>query len=193
MAIVLDINLLCEKILDLNITESLLRENGVRIKSIISMDNWRWENEQKVENLNDIKTVVDYNKIVVVQMEVTMVKDVGIYIEKIDNNYLYTLWINTEGYPMLDYDTISLENKRYYEKIYRSILGVEEKYETSLGIIGIGLETDFYYSKNVVEIIKKSRNMLAWIVKGTMGVDDVLKGYEKTVINKLNRIIFEKV
>ena len=39
MAIVLDINLLCEKILDLNITESLLRENGVRIKSINSMDN----------------------------------------------------------------------------------------------------------------------------------------------------------
>lgn len=48
MAGVVDINILCCKRLDNEILETLLNQYGVHVKSIMSMKNWMWEDEQDI-------------------------------------------------------------------------------------------------------------------------------------------------
>lgn len=160
MAIVLDINFLCNRMLDIDIIVELLNDYGVSIKSINSIDNWMWDNEQKVECLNQVEGVLNDYRIVIIELKKVLIKDLGVYIEKIENLYLYTLWINTEGYQMLDCDKVTLENSKFYEEIFQTILKVNKRVENIFEVIGIGLETDFYYSENVMDTIQNSKNIV---------------------------------
>ena len=49
MAVVLDINILSNKMLDLNKSASFLARYDISIESINSIDNWMWDNEKKIE------------------------------------------------------------------------------------------------------------------------------------------------
>lgn len=102
----------------------------------------------------------------------------GIYIEKIDNCYLYTVWINTEGYPMLDCDKITLDNHEFYNNLVKLILEVNEVIDIPFEVIGIGLETDIYYNKNIMDSIRNSKNIMLWIVKKHIELNNELKLYK---------------
>lgn len=164
MAIVLDINILCNKMLDLNIITTLLTKHRVSIESMNSIDNWMWDNEKKIEDSKQIADVLDMHHIVIIKLKQPSIKDIGVYIEKIEKQFLYTLWINTEGYPMLDCEKITLDNCEFYKEIIKSILALNGLIENSFEVVGIGLETDICYEKNVMDIIRKSRNVMIWMV-----------------------------
>lgn len=118
MASVVDINILCYKILDKEILETLLNQYGVHVKSIMSMKNWMWEDEQDIGGLNQIQEEMDRDRIVVIQLEKQWVKDLGLCIEKCNDEYLYNVWINTEGCEILDYDFITMKNRFFFMKKY---------------------------------------------------------------------------
>lgn len=165
MAVVLDINILCNKMLDLTKSASLLAKHNVCLDSMNSIDNWMWENEKEIEDTKQIVNIVDMQQIVIIKLKQPSIKDIGIYIEKIENQFLYTLWINTEGYKMLDCEKITMDNSEFYKKIVLSILEMNKLIEDSFEVVGIGLETDFYYEKDVMDIIQKSKNMMIWLLK----------------------------
>lgn len=164
MAVVLDINILCNKMLDLTKSELLLAKHNVSIESINSIDNWMWENEKEIEDSKQITNILDMQQITIIKLKKPSIKDIGIYIEKIENQFLYTLWINTEGYTMLDCEKITKDNSEFYKKIVLSILELNRLIEDSFEVVGIGLETDFYYEKDVMDIIRKSKNMMIWML-----------------------------
>lgn len=193
MAIVLDINFLCNRMLDIDIIVELLNDYGVSIKSINSIDNWMWDNEQKVECLNQVEGVLNDYRIVIIELKKVLIKDLGVYIEKIENLYLYTLWINTEGYQMLDCDKVTLENSKFYEEIFQTILKVNKRVENIFEVIGIGLETDFYYSENVMDTIQNSKNIVVWILNNHSGANNMIEGYKEKKIEGLQMKILEKV
>lgn len=177
MAIVLDINFLCNNMLDISIIENLLIEYQVKVDTINCLDNWMWDNEKEVESLNGIEKMLMNNQIVVIKLKRPLIKDLGMYIEKIENIYQYTLWINTEGYPELDCDMINEKNRRIYEKILQAILCMKEKDLNIFEIIGIGLETDIHYNKNIIDIIKNSENILVWIINRHVELSNDVDGY----------------
>lgn len=177
MAIVLDINFLCNNMLDISIIENLLIEYQVKVDTINCLDNWMWDNEKEVESLNGIEKMLMNNQIVVIKLKRPLIKDLGMYIEKIENIYQYTLWINTEGYPELDCDMINEKNRRIYEKILQAILCMKEKDLNIFEIIGIGLETDIHYSKKIIDIIKNSENILVWIINRHVELSNDVDGY----------------
>lgn len=41
---------------------------------------------------------------------------------------------------------------------------VNKLIENSFEVVGIGLETDFYYETDVIDIIRKSKNMMIWML-----------------------------
>ncbi len=190
MAIVLDINILCKKMLSLNLIEELIGTYEVTINSISSIDTWEWENEQQIEFLQ-IKDAITRGKIIIIKLKSHEFKDLGVYIEKMNDIYLYTLWINTEGYPELDCDKISAENRTYYEIIYQEILKVNRKYQNLFEIVGIGLETNFCCDENIINIICRSKNVMVWIVNNDINLEDVLINYKK-IEKGLGIIIYEK-
>ena len=63
----------------------------------------------------------------------------------------------------MDCDTINKKNEIYYKKIEQSIFYLQKIETNLLKIAGIGIESDFYYSKNILDIVQKSYNMLLWI------------------------------
>ena len=165
MAIVLDINILCNKMLDLNMITTLLTKHRVSIESMNSIDNWMWDNEKKIEDSKQIATILDMQHIVTFKLKQPSIKDIGVYIEKIENQFLYTLWINTEGYPMLDCEKITMDNCKFYKEIIQAILALNGLIEDFFEVVGIGLETDICYERNVMDIIRKSKNVMIWMLK----------------------------
>ena len=192
MAIVLDINILCNKRLDENIVSEILNDNEVTIETINCIDNWMWDNEQKIELFSQVEDVLNNNKIIILKLKKTFIKDMGVYIEKIDNFYLYNIWINTDGYPMLDCNAVTSENSYFYEAIYQTVSHISEKNKKLFRIIGIGLETDFHYNENLADIINNSRNMVSWILDSDMNNDTAWNGYSVRKAEGLGMIILEK-
>lgn len=182
MAVVLDINILCNKMLDLNKGTSLLAKHNISIESINSIDNWMWENEKEIEDSKQIANILDLQHIITIKLKQPSIKDLGVYIEKIENQFLYTLWINTEGYTMLDCEKITMDNSEFYQKMILSILEMNRLNEDSLEVVGIGLETDFCYEKDVMDIIRKSKNMMIWILNKHDAFDIHLDKFKGDII-----------
>lgn len=81
-----------------------VKEGGIKkagIKKLWSIDDWEWRNQQELRTFSDIERRLDEGKIIVVNFETDQWKDMGMYIEK-EKEYIYSLWINTEGVPELD-------------------------------------------------------------------------------------------
>lgn len=182
MAIVLDINMLCNKMPDLNEITMLLSQYRVSIESMNSIDNWMWDNEKKIEDPKQITTILDMQQIVTINLKQPSIKDIGIYIEKIDSQFLYTLWINTEGYPKLDCEKITRDNCEFYKKIIWTILELNGVIEDFFEVAGIGLETDFCYEKNIIDIIRKSKNMMIWMLNKCDESNTQIEGFKGDMI-----------
>ncbi len=82
MAIALDINLLCNKMLNSDIVSKLLNQYSVSIESMSSIDNWMWENEKKIDSFKQFETILDARHIVVIKLKRPLVKDMGIFLKK---------------------------------------------------------------------------------------------------------------
>lgn len=195
MAIVLDINLLSKNFIDFSKIKNWFDEYGITLDSLSSIDSWKWDNEHRINDLNNITEIIYQNKIVIVKLKSSLIKDLGMYIEKMKNNYIYNFWINIEGYPELDYDLINEENRVFYERICQVILQLESSEPKLIEIVGIGLETDFYYSENIKEIIQNSRNMIVWILNKNFKVDTLIgyKGYKMETIQECDKILLKKI
>ena len=57
--------------------------------------------------------------------------------------------------------------------------------EDSFEVVGIGLETDFYYGKDVKDIIQKSKNMMIWMLKKHDGLKPLLEAFKMDVVEDL--------
>ena len=174
MAVVLDINILSNKMLDLNKSVSFLARYNISIESINSIDNWMWDNEKKIEDTRQIATILDLKHIVAIKLKESSIKDIGVYIEKIDNQFLYTLWINTHGYTMLDCEKITMENSEFYKKVIQALLEYNRLIEDSFEVVGI-----------VMGIIQKSKNMMIWMLNKHHNLNIELEKYKGYMIEDM--------
>lgn len=194
MAIVLEFNLICKRFIDLKcvLQNYTIRELDITLGDVFCMDNWTWDNQQKLQDLSLTQNALEKEQIVTINLKCASLKDLGIYIEKFNGEYVYDLWINTQGYPKLDADRIDLVNEHYFHKFYQVFREVIREQDIGFRILGIGLETDFQYAKENSDVIKNSNNILAWIVNKDMRNSSVLSNYRLTEILGTEFAIFEK-
>lgn len=194
MAVVLEFNIICKTFIDLEtiILNSSVNAFNIEVESVCCIDNWIWENPQELQSLSLVNAMLEAAKIIVINLKCSILKDVGIYIEKNNEEYVYNLWINTEGYPVLDEDKISPDNEHYFQKIYRIFEELREEQGIDFRIIGIGFETCFQYERENSEVIKKSKNIIAWIFSKEMNSNIELADYIKKEEVGKAFIIFEK-
>lgn len=194
MAVALEFNLICEKFIDLErvLQNSAIRKLEITIEAMHTIDNWMWTNQQELQNLFLIRKSLEESKIAVIKLSSDFLKDAGIYIEKINEEYVYNLWINTEGYPDLDADELNSRNKHYFQKFYQIFEEMEGQQNIGFRILGIGLETNFQYEKENSDVIKKSKNIIAWIVNKDYVNDTDLIDYRENEDVGMNIAIFEK-
>ena len=185
MAIVLDVNILCNKILDIKLIATYLEKYSINIDAVYSIDNWMWENKKEIKDFKQISNLVDSQHIVVIELNKPSTKAVGLYIEKVENHFLYTLWINTEGYSVLDCEEVTMDNRESYRNIMQGILGLISLEKDSFVLAGIGLETDFCYENDIEDIILKSKNMLIWMINKYNGRMLQLSGFRGEMIEDI--------
>ena len=194
MAVVLEFNLICEDVIDLEqvLQNSELKKLEISIDKISSIDDWRWMNQQEIQNILLINQFLKKGKIIVINLKSSILKDLGIYVEKINGEYVYNLWINTEGYPELDADKINPSNEHYFQKFYQIFGEVIKKQNIMFRILGFGLETKFQYKKSNLDIIRKSDNIIAWIGNQDLRSEVALSNYKERKEVGIDFLIFEK-
>lgn len=79
---------------------------------------------------------------------------------------------------MLDCDKITWENYELYNNLLQLILEINEAFNNSFEIIGIGLETDIYYNENIIDTIQNSKNVMLWIINKHIELNNELKTYK---------------
>lgn len=92
---------------------------------------------------------------------------------------------------MLDCDAITSENRKYFENIFSIVLKIRENNKNTFEAAAIGLETDIHYSKDVLDMIQKSNNVLVWIFNQDVELNQKMDGYEMKRINGIK--IVEKI
>lgn len=192
MAAVFDINLLSNQILGEHIITGLFDEYKINIKTITQISSWMWENEQEIKSFDQTVELLNNNRILVLQLQHPLVKDLGMYIEKVDAFYHYTFWVNTQNYGMMDCDEITTENSRYYEEIYQIISKINQAAKDSCEVVGIGLETDFQYRENIIYTIQNARNITVWILNRNTEYERGISGYTKRNVEGLKMTVLEK-
>lgn len=199
MAIILELNLISVNFFDVvDIVQNINEYNlTFSADSISCMDNWMWENQKELKSNTDIETYLNKEKIIVIKLKSFKFDDMGIYIEKQNDEYYYNIWINTEGYPELDSDVINKNNTVFFKKLYNLLKKVLSEQNIQYKILAIGEESLFFYSENINDILIKSKNVISWIInrelENTFHIKEYLKNeYLEKEIQGLNALIFEK-
>lgn len=194
MAIVLEFNLICKAPLDLShmLYNSIICKGQVEIERLSCTDNWLWMNQQTIENIFSLNEKLEEDKIVIINLKAKAFKDLGIYAEKVNDEFVYELWINLEGYSALDEEEVNDKNESYYQKMYQVIEEVINEQKLEFRILGIGLETKFEYAKYNYDVIKRSENIIVWIVNKDSEEDIMPAGCNSKRPFNTDLLIYEK-
>lgn len=193
MAATFDMYFLCNKLLDTGLIEELLKDYEASIETVRGIDNWMWENERDIKSLDAVNEVLNHNGIIVIKLKNPIFIDVGIYIEKVDERYLYDFWINTQDHPLMDCDAVTVQNSHIFDKIHQLVIRMNEYEKNVIQLAGAGVESDFYNSKDIMCIIQNSYNMITWILSDDIATPELVSGYKKRKVDGLEMMVLEKV
>lgn len=82
----------------------------------------------------------------------------------------------------MDCEKLTVNNSEFYKKLIQAVLEMNRPIEDLFEVVGIGLETDFYYEKDIMDIIRKSTNMLIWILNMHDGLNIQLDRFKGNII-----------
>lgn len=166
MAVAWEINMINEEAISPEILSLIIKEykNDINVTAIVSMDDWGWSNKRQLDSIAEITEELDKGKIITIEMQSKQWKSLGMFVEK-EGVYLYTFWINTDGFPELDVDKITDANKKYYNQVYHILDRLIEEYNLPFNYIAIGLESDVRCCADIRTAISNSNNVIVWLIK----------------------------
>lgn len=180
MAATLDFHILCTRYVDFKM---ISKKYGAEIKSVAVIDDWQWKNQRAVSESEDIEDLLCAGKIIVVNFEKATYKDIGLYIEKNNDSFMYSLWVNTEGHSNLETD-ITNENVAEFCK------NLIDSFKEGFKFMGVGVETTVKNDVSIEDIVKNSYGVVMWFISKNEKVRGSLKNYRKKIDDDL--IIFTK-
>lgn len=166
MAVAWEINIINEEAISPEILSLIIKEykNDINVTTIVSMDDWGWSNKRQLDSVAEITEELDKGKIITIELQSKQWKSLGMFAEK-EGVYLYTFWINTDGFPELDVDKITDANRKYYNQVYHILDKLIEEYNLPFNYIAIGLESDIRCCADIRTAISNSSNVIVWLIK----------------------------
>ena len=166
MAVAWEINIINEEAISPEILSLIIKEykNDINVTTIVSMDDWGWSNKRQLDSVAEITEELDKGKIITIELQSKQWKSLGMFAEK-EGVYLYTFWINTDGFPELDVDKITYANRKYYNQVYHILDKLIEEYNLPFNYIAIGLESDIRCCADIRTAISNSNNVIVWLIK----------------------------
>ena len=166
MAVAWEINIINEEAISPEILSLIIKEykNDINVTTIVSMDDWGWSNKRQLDSVAEITEELDKGKIITIELQSKQWKSLGMFAEK-KGVYLYTFWINTDGFPELDVDKITDANRKDYNQVYHILDKLIEEYNLPFNYIAIGLESDIRCCADIRTAISNSNNVIVWLIK----------------------------
>lgn len=194
MGSVFEINLISGNYIEIsNILDqiNIVLNKSTKIQNIQIMDDWEYNNVICLENLTSVRDFIMQNKIGCIELCDESDSNMGIFIEKQDDVFLYNFWIDTFKYPLLDTDIVDSRNQKYYDTIYEAIYVVTKNNNHCIKLAALGAETDFKFSKKLNLVISDSYNVNSWVISSDIDiyVNDFQERNSKSGVMK----IYEKV
>lgn len=167
MAVAWEINIITEEAISPEVLNLIIKEynNYVNVETTISMDDWGGSIKRRLDSIAEITEELDKGKIITIEMQSKRWKALGMFAEKEGGVYLYTFWINTDGFPELDVDKITDANRKYYNQVYHILDKLIEEYNLPFNYIAIGLESDIRCCADIRTAISNSSNVIVWLIK----------------------------
>ncbi len=118
---------------------------------MFSIADWTWSDFQKIKE--NIDEEINNGRIVVYQSLNKQI-NIGIYIYKFYDIYLYEMWVSEE-----------LLDEKNAENMFDDLCGQVFNESGDCIYAYIGVETYIHYSSNYEEMIKESTGVIKWIFK----------------------------
>ena len=191
MAVVWEINIINEKAISPEILNLIVKEyNNINVTTIVSMEDWGWSNKRQLDSVAEITEELDRGKIINIEMQSKQWKSLGMFAEK-EGAYLYTFWINIDGFPELDIDRITDANKKYYNQVYHILDRLIKEYNLPFNYIAIGLESDIRCCADIRTAISNSNNVVVWLIKNGSNMILPENSKRQKVSEELDVIVIE--
>lgn len=192
MSAVIEVNILCRRIINWDIVEELFSEHCLHIEAITSMENWLWENEQTINSISQIESEINKHRIIRMILKSPGIENLGIFIQKEKSYYYYNVWLDTSICEALDSDVVTNENRAFYEGVYQIISKIDQKTQSGIDVVGVGVETSFYLSENAFDVMCCSKNIASWILRYENGINQLETCYMKKRMEGCEMLILEK-
>ncbi len=191
MAVAWEINVIAEAAISSEILNLIIKEynNYVNEESAVSMDDWGKSNERQLGSIAEITEELDKGKIITIEMQLKRWKALGMFAEKENGVYLYTFWINTEGFPELDADKTTDANKKFYNQVYHILDRLIKEFNLQFNYIAIGLESDIKCCADIRIAMSNSNNVVVWLIKRNSNMILPEKSKREKVSEELDSIV----
>lgn len=191
MAVVWEFVIMTKHIITPEVIKRINEEykNQAEINTISSIDDWCWSNQRKLDCISSIEQELSEGKIITVEMHSSIWKALGLYIERDNDIYTYTFWINTEGFPEIDVDEITEQNKKYYVSACSILEHLMEKYVIQFECIAIGLESEVQYSSDMVKMISESSGVVVWLINKDYDINLPREFMRVSISNRMDAVI----
>lgn len=162
---------------------SLQVNDRIITKTVETMDNWQYENLERINLDEEVEKFVD-NKIICVT-EIWSNGQTGVNIENVNGVFMYCIWFNSIMYS---------SNIEYIKLIDHFI-----KYISNMGmleniIIGaIGRETIFEYFNDIRKITSEAHNIDVWIIDKINYMDKIFKDYQILALKTHEKMVLTKI
>lgn len=160
MAEVVEVNLISKDILSNEIIFQFIHEQAEikeNSKVVEVMDNWEYENSYIINPKEYLQYLIN-SKIISIT-EKARGGYVGLNIEKIDNNFCYTIWFNLKKYEAIS---------GYYQLIKALIAFVKQKINRQFILCAIGKEVVFEFQGDYNVLLNNSHNIDVWVYLGNL-------------------------
>jgi len=165
MGAVIEINIICSKILLPEQIEYIFNNDNIKCLEIISMADWEYHDIKVLNDFDSISSEIEDKRIVKFDFELSNITNCGVIIEPIMNTISYNIWFDTKNFADLDVDYVNCNNSFVYNEIYKALgnfikngIFIDYKY------IAIGVESTLNVTNNVYQTIVSSKNVNVWIV-----------------------------
>ena len=191
MAVAWEINIINEKAISPEILNLIVKEyNNINVTTIVSMEDWGWSNKRQLDSVAEITEELDKGEIITIELQSKQWKSLGMFAEK-EGVYLYTFWINIDGFPELDIDRITDANKKYYNQVYHILDRLIKEYNLPFNYIAIGLESDIRCCADIRTAISNSNNVVVWLIKNGSNMILPENSKRQKVSEELDVIVIE--
>lgn len=168
MAELIELEFMTEQHIAAPVLQGILGERGISVLKMTSIDNWEWENDKHFDDLGEMVSIADEEKIVVLDLSGAGRSNMGMYLKKINAEYVYSFWWDADESQIFALESGTGSARQI---LCEHILDILETHALTYKFIAVGVEMVFSYDEDIFSTLRKTKNDFLWILCPDTDID----------------------